>query len=220
MAGAVSEQQTMKLGIIGAGNIAGPYLRDLPHYPELELLGIADLIPARAEALAAQYQTRAYPSVEALLADPAVEMAVNLTVQHAHPAVTTAALQAGKHVYSEKPLATRYADAVGLVDDAVVGGDDAEERGEAEGDEEGGVEDPDVPLQGGASECERYSSQRPRRAEQVGQRARYAALGASAAFVSAGRSATCQSLSLISQMMNALNASGNDISIAAMEIRR
>jgi predicted dehydrogenase len=111
----MSEQQTMKLGIIGAGNIAGPYLRDIPNYPELELLGIADIIPARAEALAAQHHTRAYPSVEALLADPAVEMAVNLTVQHAHTAVTTAALQAGKHVYSEKPLATRHAEAVGLV---------------------------------------------------------------------------------------------------------
>lgn len=115
MVGPVSARQTVRLGIIGAGNIAGPYLRDIPHYPELELAGIADIVPARAEALAAEHGIRAYPSVEALLADPAVEMVVNLTVQHAHTAVTTACLTAGKHVYSEKPLTTRYAEAVGLV---------------------------------------------------------------------------------------------------------
>jgi predicted dehydrogenase len=115
MAGAVTGRRTIKLGIIGAGNIAGPYLRDIPHYPELELAGIADILPARAEALAREHGTRAYPSVDALLADPAVEMVANLTVQHAHAAVTTSCLLAGKHVYSEKPLTTRYADAVGLV---------------------------------------------------------------------------------------------------------
>ncbi|HUS16664.1 MAG TPA: Gfo/Idh/MocA family oxidoreductase [Chloroflexia bacterium] len=111
----MSTQRTLKLGIIGAGNIAGPYLRDLPHYPELEVLGIADILPERAAAVAAQYGIHAYPSVEALLADPAVELAVNLTVHHAHTAVTTACLNAGKHVHSEKPLAMRYADAAALV---------------------------------------------------------------------------------------------------------
>lgn len=107
--------QRMGVGIIGAGNIAGRYALDLVKYPDLELVGAADIDPARAEKLAGEFNCRAYPNVDALLADPAIHIAVNLTIFEAHQSVTTQALNAGKHVYSEKPLALSYADAQELV---------------------------------------------------------------------------------------------------------
>lgn len=104
------------VGIIGCGNIAGPYAEDFAHYPEIDFIGAADLDYSRAEALAAKHGVVAYPTLEALLADPAIELVVNLTAFAAHKAVTEQALRAGKHVYSEKPLATPYAGAQALVD--------------------------------------------------------------------------------------------------------
>jgi predicted dehydrogenase len=107
-----------KLGvaIIGCGNIARAYARDLASYPQIELLGVADLDYQRANELAAAYDCRAYPSNKDLLADDAVELVVNLTIHHAHTEVATQCLKAGKHVHSEKPLALTYEEAKGLVE--------------------------------------------------------------------------------------------------------
>ncbi|MBE7470199.1 MAG: gfo/Idh/MocA family oxidoreductase [Anaerolineae bacterium] len=104
---------TKKLGvaILGCGNIAEPYAETLATYPEIELIGMADLEVTRAEALAAKFGCRAYPSIEAMLADEAVELVVNLTIHHAHAATTTLCLEAGKHVHCEKPLALTYEEA-------------------------------------------------------------------------------------------------------------
>ncbi len=109
---------TNKLGvaIIGCGNIADKYAENLSNYPQIKLVGAADLEVQRAEALAAKYSCRAYPSVAALLADRAVELVVNLTVHHAHYAVNRRCLMAGKHVHSEKPLALTEEEAWELVD--------------------------------------------------------------------------------------------------------
>jgi predicted dehydrogenase len=104
------------VAIIGCGNIAGPYARDLATYEEIDLRGMTDLDRTRAEALAGEYGGQIYPSIEALLADPTVDIVVNLTIHHAHKAVTTQCLDAGKHVFSEKPLALSYAEAQGLVE--------------------------------------------------------------------------------------------------------
>ncbi len=103
-------EKKLRIGIIGCGNIAGPYAKDLATYPYIELAGVGDIDPARAEKLAAEYKTRAYPTAEALLDDPAIDLVVNLTIFNAHKEVTTRCLQAGKHVYSEKPLALTYAE--------------------------------------------------------------------------------------------------------------
>lgn len=107
-----------KLGvaIIGCGNIAGPYARDLSAYPRLDLIGVTDLEFQRARALAEQYKCRAYPSITDLLADDAVELVINLTIHHAHTEVVTQCLEAGKHVHSEKPLSLTYEAAAGLVE--------------------------------------------------------------------------------------------------------
>lgn len=101
--------ETTKVGVVGCGNISDTYFRNLPHFQGLTVTACADLDPARAEAKAAQYGLRAL-GVEALLGDPDVDLVVNLTVPAAHAQVSLAALAAGKHVHSEKPLAIDRAD--------------------------------------------------------------------------------------------------------------
>lgn len=107
-----------KLGVavVGCGNIAGRYAETLRPYAQIELRGATDIDPARARAYVEQYGGLAYPDLDALLADDAVDAVLNLTIHTAHVPVTTAALQAGKHVHSEKPLAVTFAEAEGLVE--------------------------------------------------------------------------------------------------------
>ena len=94
----------MNVGIIGCGYVCDTYMSTWGLHPGLKIVGVTDLVPARAEAVAKLYGLRTYPSNEAMLADPAVEIVLNLTSINSHNAVTRAALEAGKHVYSEKPL--------------------------------------------------------------------------------------------------------------------
>ena len=98
-----------RVGIIGCGNISGIYLTNCRKLPGLELVACADLDMRRAEAKAAEHGIRA-ATVDELLADPAIDLVVNLTIPAAHAEVNNRALAAGKHVYTEKPLATRRAD--------------------------------------------------------------------------------------------------------------
>jgi predicted dehydrogenase len=104
--------------IVGCGNIAKTYAKDLKTYPEISLLGFSDLDTARAEAFAAEFGGRTYPTLEAVLADPAVQLVVNLTIHHAHEAVIGQCLAAGKHVHTEKPLALTAAAARRLAAEA------------------------------------------------------------------------------------------------------
>jgi predicted dehydrogenase len=106
----------LRVAIAGCGNIAGPYAKTMQTYPQIELAGATDVLPERARALTAEYGGRAYADLDELLADPSVDLVVNLTIHHAHPAVITRCLEAGKHVHSEKPLAMNYAEAKQLVD--------------------------------------------------------------------------------------------------------
>ena len=105
----------IRVGIVGCGNIAGPYARDIASKPNLELVALTDLEPARAEALANEHGGRAVPTVDDLLAEN-VDLVVNLTFQAAHAGVTRRSLEAGKHVHSEKPLALSSMEAWDLVD--------------------------------------------------------------------------------------------------------
>lgn len=107
---------SLRLALVGCGNIAERYAAAIAAAPELELAGATDLEPARAEALVVAHGGRRYPDLAAVLADDAVDAVVNLTVPQAHAEVSAAALAAGKHVHSEKPLALRYADAVELLE--------------------------------------------------------------------------------------------------------
>lgn len=103
------------LGIVGTGNIAGGYARDAVTHPELRLVAATDLDAERASSFAGEHGLRAHATIDELLGDAEVDVVVNLTVHHAHYEVTKRALEAGKHVYSEKPLALRSTEAAELV---------------------------------------------------------------------------------------------------------
>jgi predicted dehydrogenase len=108
--------------LIGAGNISDQYLTQLTAYPDLAVCFVADLLPERARGQAARYGVAAAGTVDELLARDDVEIAVNLTIPAAHAAVTSAALAAGKHVWTEKPLATDVAAGAALVERAEAAG--------------------------------------------------------------------------------------------------
>ncbi len=101
------------LGIVGCGNISTTYFTLAPLFRGIEVRACADVNPAAAEARGKEYGVEAQ-SVEALLANPAVSIVVNLTIPDAHVPVTRAALEAGKHVYSEKPLCLTVEDGLAL----------------------------------------------------------------------------------------------------------
>ncbi|MCL4218214.1 MAG: Gfo/Idh/MocA family oxidoreductase, partial [Candidatus Hydrogenedentes bacterium] len=95
----------VKVGIIGCGNISDIYCQAGKTFEAIDIVACADLLPERAEAKALEHGITKALTPEALLADPEVEIVVNLTIPIAHGAVALAALDAGKHVYNEKPLA-------------------------------------------------------------------------------------------------------------------
>jgi predicted dehydrogenase len=111
----------MRVGIVGCGDVTSLYLPTCGRYPIIDLAACADLDADRARVLAAKGGFTAM-SVEALLADPAIDVVLNLTPPGAHAAVARAAIAAGKHVYSEKPLATTRKDAVAILNDASAAG--------------------------------------------------------------------------------------------------
>ncbi|MFD2615151.1 Gfo/Idh/MocA family protein [Paenibacillus gansuensis] len=95
----------VKVGIIGCGNISSIYFKNCKQYENLDLIACADLDKSRAEARAEEFQIPQAYSVDELLADPDIEIVINLTIPAAHAEISLKALEAGKHVYVEKPLA-------------------------------------------------------------------------------------------------------------------
>lgn len=104
-----------RIGIIGAGVISGIYLEAPKKFDILENAAIADIDLPRAQAKAEQYGVPKACSVEELLADPNIDIVINLTIPAVHAQVSLSALEAGKSVYSEKPLATTREDAAKLL---------------------------------------------------------------------------------------------------------
>jgi predicted dehydrogenase len=96
----------MRIAFVGCGYVFDIYMRTRWAHPELEIRGVFDIDTARADTVGRHYGLNVYPSYEALLADPTVEIVVNLTNIGAHYETTRRALAAGRHVYSEKPLTT------------------------------------------------------------------------------------------------------------------
>jgi predicted dehydrogenase len=104
----------MKIAFVGCGYVFDIYMRTKWAHPELEVCGIFDINTARVEAVARHYGFRVYPSFEALLGDPAVEIVINLTSIRSHYITIKEALESGKHVYTEKPLTTDFQQTCGL----------------------------------------------------------------------------------------------------------
>lgn len=91
------------VGIIGCGNISTTYFSLAPLFKGLKVLACADINVQAAEARAKEYGVKAQ-TIDALLANDEIDVVVNLTIPDAHFRVSKAILEAGKHVYSEKPL--------------------------------------------------------------------------------------------------------------------
>lgn len=108
--------QPFRVVIVGCGNISAAYGKTLlPHSETVQIAGCQDVDLARAQLFARDFGGQAYTSLDAVLADPTIDAIVNLTIHAAHVPVITAALNAGKHVLTEKPLAVDPNDAHALV---------------------------------------------------------------------------------------------------------
>ncbi|MFH1009485.1 MAG: Gfo/Idh/MocA family oxidoreductase [Candidatus Latescibacterota bacterium] len=103
-------EKTVKVGVIGCGNISSAYFKGLKPYSIVEVVACADLLMDRAKEKAQEFGIPKACSVAALLGDPEIQIVVNLTVPKEHAQVNLAAIQAGKHVYCEKPFAVERAD--------------------------------------------------------------------------------------------------------------
>ncbi|MBK9711175.1 MAG: Gfo/Idh/MocA family oxidoreductase [Kouleothrix sp.] len=108
----------VKMAVVGCGNISSIYLQNCPTWPLLDVVACADLDMQRAASQAAKFNIPRAMAVDAVLADPEVELILNLTIPAAHSTVGLAALRAGKSVYNEKPLAIGRADARLMLDEA------------------------------------------------------------------------------------------------------
>ncbi|MBI4940332.1 MAG: Gfo/Idh/MocA family oxidoreductase [Actinobacteria bacterium] len=106
------------VGLIGAGMISDTYLENLTGFPDVRVLVVGDLDADRAREQAGKHGVAGWGTAEDVLAHPDVELVVNLTVPAVHAQVSSAALSAGKHVWSEKPIAVDRATASALVEQA------------------------------------------------------------------------------------------------------
>lgn len=109
--------QPMNVGVVGVGTISGQYFDSFARLPGVRLVALADLDTDRAAAVAAERGVRSEP-VERLLADPEVQIVLNLTIPAAHAELHLRAIEAGKHSYGEKPLAVDTAEARRVLDAA------------------------------------------------------------------------------------------------------
>ncbi|MBX2809547.1 MAG: Gfo/Idh/MocA family oxidoreductase [Cellvibrionaceae bacterium] len=108
--------QTTSIAIIGCGFVADYYMATIDAYPTLSIAGVYDKNKERLQRFTEFYDLSAYASIDTLLADKHIELILNLTDPRSHFAISKQCLLAGKHVYSEKPLAMNFDDAQELVD--------------------------------------------------------------------------------------------------------
>ncbi|MBW4701861.1 MULTISPECIES: Gfo/Idh/MocA family protein [unclassified Micromonospora] len=111
-----------RVGVVGLGVISRAYLDTLAHHPELRIVAVADLDADRSAAAAAALPDAEAMSVARLLDHPDVQTVLNLTIPAAHVEVSLAAIDAGRHVYVEKPLAVELPQGRTVLDRAASAG--------------------------------------------------------------------------------------------------
>lgn len=107
----------LKVGIVGSGNVSLQYLHNAPLFRNVEIAACADINPEASAQRAKEFNTRSC-SVDDLLADKTIDIVLNLTIPAAHFETSMKALEAGKHVYTEKPLCFTLEQGRALVDGA------------------------------------------------------------------------------------------------------
>ena len=96
----------IRIGVIGCGSVSGSYLPVLAKCPYAEVVSLCDIRPERARQRAEQFKVAYhYPHIDAMLAGEPFEFLINLTDMQEHEHLNRQALGAGKHVWSEKPIA-------------------------------------------------------------------------------------------------------------------
>ncbi|MGF3056976.1 Gfo/Idh/MocA family protein [Microbacterium sp. YY-01] len=115
-------QAAVGVGFIGTGMISDTYLENLTAFPDIRVVILGDLDTERAAAQAAKHGVAQSGTPDDVLAHPDVEIVVNLTIPAAHVPVSLAALAAGKHVWSEKPIGVDREEAKKLLEAAAAAG--------------------------------------------------------------------------------------------------
>ncbi|MFG6200131.1 Gfo/Idh/MocA family protein [Nonomuraea sp. JJY05] len=110
--------QPVNVGVVGCGAISAQYFQTIDRLPQLRLVAVADLDLDRAREAVRPYAGVDVLSVAELMADPRVDVVLNLTIPAAHAEVALQAIAAGKDVYCEKPLAATTADAARVLEAA------------------------------------------------------------------------------------------------------
>jgi len=110
------------IGVIGVGVISDTYLENLSSFPDVEVLIVGDLLLDRAQAQAEKYGVPAFGSADDVLAHAGVDLVINLTIPAVHIEVSRAAIAAGKHVWTEKPLGLDRQGAAELLREAEAAG--------------------------------------------------------------------------------------------------
>lgn len=108
----------LRVGLLGTGNISPAYIAGVRDWDVLELVAGADIVPGKAEAVAAKHDLPRVMTPDELLSSPDIDIIVNITPPAVHAPMSLRALENGKHVYSEKPLSIRRADAHKLMEAA------------------------------------------------------------------------------------------------------
>ena len=107
----------IRIGVIGCGSVSGQYFPHLLKSKIVELVSACDIIPERAEAAAKKYNVpHAYPHIDQMLAGAEFDLMVTLTDMQEHGRLNKQALLAGRHVWSEKPMANTYREGRELLD--------------------------------------------------------------------------------------------------------
>lgn len=108
----------LRVAIIGCGSVSGRYIPHLQSSPHIEIVSLCDIKPERAVSRNEEYKVGAqvYPHIDALLKGVPFDMMVTLTDMQQHGQLNRKALMAGKHVWSEKPMANTYAEGKALLD--------------------------------------------------------------------------------------------------------
>ena len=106
----------VKVGLVGSGFISGIYLENSKVFKSFDIVACSDLIPERAEGRAKEYGIPRVCSTEEIMADPEIEIVLNLTTPLGHYNIAKQAIEAGKSVYNEKPLAVELTEGKELVD--------------------------------------------------------------------------------------------------------
>ena len=108
--------KTFRVGLIGTGRISDIYLRNIKGFDGVKITACGSLNMVESRAKAAEHRVPRVMAPEAIITDPDIDAVLNLTIPSAHAGISLAALDAGKHVYSEKPFVTDLADGRPILD--------------------------------------------------------------------------------------------------------